>query len=293
MLKILKKLLYVFDLKLSRASCFFPHHLSDFQAIKDLIYTPLKNGVVINVDVLKGRSLPCFGYGDNSIHPYVIAAKYGDKKLEKIESILKSYYRLVNPSNAMDVFGLKNTKSEALNFPYWAVVMPWDFETQIQWQTRVEKSVLFENKVMGKALTIEHGWAWMGPTSDEKANIEARRLHSVLTSIVNKGYQRSDAADGDIQAVVLINEDDEWVWQSVTGQHRAASIRALGFEQIPIRVERIIRRSEVSYWPNVRRGLYTVDEALRIFDCIFDDNFDHLTIEWKRFIHEQLGVSCD
>jgi hypothetical protein len=31
------------------------------------------------------------------------------------------------------------------------------------------------------------------------------------------------------------------------------------------------RREEVDEWPNVRSGLYTPEEALRIFDAYFED----------------------
>jgi hypothetical protein len=31
------------------------------------------------------------------------------------------------------------------------------------------------------------------------------------------------------------------------------------------------RREEVDEWPNIRSGLYTPEEALRIFDAYFED----------------------
>ena len=63
------------------------------------------------------------------------------------------------------------------------------------------------------------------------------------------------------------------------GQHRASALSALGHETVtlllgvkhprgPFRID----RSAVLDWPLVRGGLYRVDEALRVFDGIFDAN---------------------
>lgn len=58
------------------------------------------------------------------------------------------------------------------------------------------------------------------------------------------------------------------------GQHRAASLSALGHETIPVRLTSpssasIIRRDDVDFWPYVRTGLFSRETALEVFDRIF------------------------
>lgn len=55
------------------------------------------------------------------------------------------------------------------------------------------------------------------------------------------------------------------------GQHRIAALAAMGAKTAPVRLlPKIIARSEASLWPNVDRGFYTVEQAMAVFDRIFE-----------------------
>ena len=162
--------------------------------------------------------------------------------------------------------------------------MPWYPETIDEWRGRVANAEHANNCSNQSNLTIEDGWAWTGPVSEDKRQLEVHRLSALLRSVVAQGYQRSDGQDGDIKAVLLVNEREEWVWQAMDAQHRAAVVSALGLETVPVRVSRVIRREEAKFWPNVVRGLYSVDEALLIFDNIFYGRYSHVTGKWDDWL---------
>ncbi len=277
--------------KIIRMISIIPNHMhvEDQLCPLSLSYVLNSNGTVVKVELEKGRGLPCFSFGKNSNHPYVLAAKYAGLSEEKIFFILKNYYKLVNASSALDVFGIFNSISIANNYPYWAVVMPWDSESQQEWSDKIKQSVLIENMQMGKKMSVDKGWSWIGPTSDEKVRIESKRLLHVLKSIKASGYRRNDDVDGDIVVNILVKNQNDWIWQSITGQHRASVLSSLDYNTVPVRVMKVIRRDDVIYWPNVLNGLYSVDEALHIFDSVFDDEFSYLTKNWDEFIKNNIG----
>jgi hypothetical protein len=98
------------------------------------------------------------------------------------------------------------------------------------------------------------------------------------------GYKRHDGGDGDIRAIILINEQNQWVWLSTGGQHRASVLAALGYDSFPVRVHNVIRREEVKHWPNVVNGLFDIEDALKMFDNMFAGEFSHIANEWYDFV---------
>ncbi len=286
-MKFIQKIFKSLGLKIIRIKSIAPSHASDKNILFPIsltYYMKNQNGVVIDVDLDKGRGFPCFSFDKNSNHPFVIAAQYSDFNEDKIFYILRNFYNLVVSSVALDVFAIIGSNSIAKNYPNWAVVMPWESENQQQWFEKVKKSVLSENRHMGEKMGIEKGWSWLGPTCDEKVRVESKRLLNVLKSIQANGYKRNDYVDGDIRVNILLKNNDEWIWQATTGQHRASVVGSLDYKTIPVRVMKVVKREEVQSWPNVQNGLYTIKEGLKIFDMIYNNTFSHLTKDWDAFI---------
>lgn len=257
-------------------------------------YASKAAGVLVNVPIQKGRALPLFDYSESSKHPFVIAARkaqlLSSEREGSIRDVLTHFYSLVRPKNPNEVLGLFSKKTELEVFPNWSVVMPWDFETPAEWKQIVEQGVKSENLRHDCDFDIDFGWAWTGPTSHQKCNIETKRLLSVLNSIELQGYIRSSLPDGDIAVNILAKSSDEWVWQSVEAQHRAAVLAALGYREIPVRVRNIIRRDDVFSWPNVARGIYSEEEALAIFDNIYYANYSHVSSAWDAYASPAVRV---
>lgn len=257
------------------------HHIS---------YCLGQNGIVTTVDMNKGRGLPLFSFVLPSVHPFVTAARAVLTQCEDpfitIKTLLRNYYDFVKPPCPNAILGLKSDRRELKDFPAWAVLMPWDKENAIEWKEKIISSVYSENTRYGKRLGVEHGWAWAGPSSNVKVEIESTRFLSVLYSIQKNGYNRNNKPDGDIMVNVLAKSAHDWVWQSIGAQHRASALAALGYDTIPVRIMKVIRRDDVLSWPNVRRGLYSETEALKIFDDIYSAKYKHVTSEWEKFVLE-------
>lgn len=264
------------------------HREENFFDAHHISYCLGKNGIVTTVDMNKGRGLPLFSFAHPSVHPFVTAAKAVLTKCEDpvntVKTILKNYYDLVTPSCPNAILGLNSGRSELKDFPAWAVLMPWDKENAIEWKEKIKSSVYSENNRYGKRLGVEDGWAWAGPSSVIKVEIESTRLLSVLYSIQKNGYNRNNKPDGDIMVNVLAKSAHDWVWQTVGAQHRAAAMAALGYGTVPVRIMRVIRRGDVLSWPNVVRGLYSKSEALKIFDDIYFANYMHVTSDWDKWL---------
>lgn len=69
----------------------------------------------------------------------------------------------------------------------------------------------------------------------------------------------------------MLDEDRNYAVLVFRGHHRIAALAALGYVEAPIRIKMksamgIVRRSEVDAWPHVRRGYFTREQALAVFD---------------------------
>ncbi|REL37542.1 hypothetical protein DYD21_07050 [Rhodohalobacter sp. SW132] len=250
---------------------------------KFLRYYCKSQPVIIDAPIEKGRGHPVFSFHPSASHPFVIAAKkalISTKSLEIIYNELKIYYENVQPKYAAELLGLNDNNNELFNYPAWTCVLPWDIESIEQWAKKNEESIIIENNRAGINIDASHGWAWTGPVSEFKLNIEAKRLHKLLKSVKKYGYKRNSNPDGDIKSTVLIDENDNWSWMATTGQHRLSVLSALGKKTIPIRVNKIVDIDDLDIWPNVTSGLYTKKEARQIFNRIFHGRLPACFNDW-------------
>lgn len=292
MIKFLKRVFKFFGIQVQKIEKTAPYHLENQSLISPILinYVPNKNGVVISADIQKGRGLPIYSYGNEGGHPFSVAARMAknlspEKQYAKILEVLSIYYTSVLPKSAGEL-ALTSNMSVLHTFPVWSIVMPWENKNIAEWKKMVEDSVIFENSVENSVAGIEKGWAWIGPVHDDKLHIEAKRLTRVLQSVQSHGYKRHDEDDGDITAHILVDEQNEWVWQSIAAQHRASVLSALGWEKVPLRVTKVIRRQDAEFWPNVLNSTYTKSEALAVFDMVFNGSFSHITTRWDEYLNQ-------
>lgn len=116
------------------------------------------------------------------------------------------------------------------------------------------------------------GWRQFGPMSDHNIRLDYRRLISTFDSIQANGY---DFSHGYIHPIILQNENN-FVLLNQEGWHRTASLFALDMN-IPVVFYKNaksyfhIKRSDVKNWGQVKTGLYSEEQALRIFDYFFNE----------------------
>ncbi len=234
-----------------------------------LRYAEIYKEILINAPADKGRISPFFKLNYNA--PFYIAAKAGVNHLENCTQVVKdeldNFYYEFQPSNVNEWFQLNSTSNALAQLPPWAGILPWRARTIENYQETIKKGTLSDNqKADYNADIYKGGWAYCGPVKEEKCMIETKRIVELIESINKHGYIRNNDKDGDIVATALICDDNSWVWVVTNGYHRAAVLAAMGFAVIPIRINLVIRRNEVHFWPQVSNGLYTKEQALQIFD---------------------------
>lgn len=261
-----------------------------------LPYSEIYHAVIVNGKVEHGRSQP--GYALTGFSPFVMAAKAAVKHgLEKhdvvdvIEAVFALYYANVEVSSAKEWLGLAADKTSPLaSTPPWGAVFPWRARSIESYQNAFEKAAIEENKSVGRDKDITDGWLFCGPVSDDKRRIEADRMFYVLSRINNQGFQRHDGLDGDARATALVNEQGDWRWILTGGNHRASAATALGYKEIPIRVNLVINRGQVDFWPHVVDGLFTRQEALDFFDMIYNGETPDYTRDWEAAIKNEAWI---
>ncbi|TVR84855.1 MAG: hypothetical protein EA412_00110 [Chitinophagaceae bacterium] len=256
------------------------------------LYSEIFNNALLDSRIAYGRSQPGFSLDKNSNSIFVIAAKkaveFGLQKKgieEYLKSIYSKYYELVVPHNAADWLGLDFSKNSVFySEPPWSAVFPWRARSVESYKNAYVKAAIKENEVLGKNLTIKDGWLFCGPVSAEKLEIEVERILYVLRSIQKNGYQRDSSSDGDAKATALVNTDGDWRWLLTAGNHRASAAAALGYDSIPIRVNLVIIRDQVKFWPHVVNNNFSIEEALTFFDRVFSGNGPEITKNWEKFV---------
>ncbi len=199
--------------------------------------------------------------------------------LDVMATRLSAYYQAVRVDNAAQWLDISPASRLAAE-PPWAAVLPWRARTVASYRQAHEDAAWAENRSVGRNLGIADGWLVCGPVSDEKIRVEAERMLRVVRDIKANGYRRSDEPDGDVRVTALVDEAHSWRWLITAGNHRAAAAAALGYEAIPIRANLVISRADAPYWKHVVEGLFSLDEALAVFDTIFHGRPSRATQGW-------------
>lgn len=161
-----------------------------------------------------------------------------------------------------DLFGFRHF-SNSRNFPAWALVLPWEPETFEGRIRRYEDSFLENRQEFGGVLG-----AWPDILySDGNAMSQVLQSKALYHSILDNGLFRRK----DLPKATILSNGAGWCWlMDDAGNHRAYVCNQLGIETLEVQINRVVFRNEVQTWPNVIRGGYTVEEALMVFDQIFE-----------------------
>ena len=125
----------------------------------------------------------------------------------------------------------------------------------------------------GVDANIDYGCQFYGPVSKGVGELEFRR-HVETHQLINKnGYL--PYLHGHLTGQFLLSEN-KCAWVCHKGNHRYVSLLALGLETLPVAFSSkkgtpvVVRRDDVTEWPNVANGLFTKKEALQVFDRFLD-----------------------
>lgn len=261
-----------------------PLHPIDLRGVVD---TPIEakyvadahRSFVIDIPLARCRGLVPMAFrldAHSDAHPFVqtLRAYQSGSAKQYAGSPLHSYFDTVQPTSAADVMGLSETTIFD-SLPPHAACPPWSGRDPFNWRRKRIKRLReeFARQGIKPRDAVQHGWKAWGPCSVEQGEVEFNRLVTLLDAIRSKGYHRQGGKEGDIGGVVLVR-GGEWNCQISGGQHRAAALSALGYAQAPIRIggaiSTLIYRDDAPAWPLVRSGIISLEQAVRVFDRIFD-----------------------
>lgn len=239
-------------------------------------YIARKHTFLINADFEKCIALFRFSCEKTGNNPLVKTVNnyLQDGSISYSNSELKNFYNRCKPRNVAEMFDLEGECNEDLvTYPANCVVFPWENATMKGRREFRKKFAKYETRQRGKELSMQHGWGITGPASTEWGELEVDTLIELAKSIGKNGYHRGNDHGEDINASVLVNGKD-YKYFIHDGNHRISVLSSLDFKTAPLRimptsVPSFIYRDEVNFWPNVKRGLYTKEQALKIFDTIF------------------------
>lgn len=114
-----------------------------------------------------------------------------------------------------------------------------------------------------------------GPLSPDERLRELSRIHAVLSKLSNDGYEPDVNLDGYIRGQILLRGTESRFLVSA-GQHRLAALAALGYNQFLAKFQpgrsKVIDVAKVQSWPQVANGTYTEQQAINVFNGLFEAN---------------------
>ena len=241
----------------------------------------------ININKIR-RTVLSFSGSKPYKDPFVqLVKKIHKNETKKYQSSnLERYYESYKIDLIYDLFPLtleyKNSKIFSLKARYINNILPWDEVFYKKTLQEIVEEIDKQKNILRKTQennlkfneNIFYGNQNFGPVHMEMGKLEFERYKSVLSSIIAKGYKPDLKNNPHISGQIL-KDKDEWLTLISDGVHRSTVLIAINYIKLPISfkvIPKIIDRKEVSNWPGVTRHYYTVDEALIIFDSIFQSN---------------------
>ncbi len=181
-------------------------------------------------------------------------------------SVLQRFYESWRPETLARFVGVVADERAPLSRPVIVGDMPWDPYRDIDQLLR-ERDVYELDRLakFGRARNGRHGYDYFGPTSPALGEYRFKKHCRVAQSIVDEGFDPSvhiidvQLFTGGSSSALLVRD----------GKHRTTALAAIGIQRVVVSLPSIypvIRRQDASTWPGVVAGLYTVEQALEVFD---------------------------
>lgn len=223
-----------------------------------------------------------FGFSARGWHPFVATLlEYRAGLAPSYDrSLLKDYYEMWQPRSAAEAlagFHMGGALTELPSYCFyltpWTAATPDTVAETLDYWTRVENAEHGEPDLDFR----EHGIGYFGPTHPIKGEMEFRRLTRIHDRLAATGYDRRY---GDVRVRVLKRGHELRFIVDGGGYHRTAALAAAGESEVPATFVEpfVVAEEDVEYWPQVRRGVWARDDAVRYFHHLFD--FD--SREWAR-----------
>lgn len=194
----------------------------------------------------------------------------GDASIAAGEACLSDYYRKFQPARFGEIWraaGLSRQIGVMANQParHACSWLPWN-------QPEDTVADMRDGVTRAERWSSEDCHAY-GPLTPSQCQQEARRLHGLLVKLGQEGYEPEVNHDGYLRGQLLVR-GDATRFLVLGGQHRIAALMTLGYRQVLAKfqplVPKVIDAAQVASWPQVANGTYSTEEALTIFNGIFE-----------------------
>jgi hypothetical protein len=222
-----------------------------------------------------------FSYSPDGWHPFVATLReyVAGESTGYEDSVLRRFYETHQPNHAAEaIAGFDQAPSEYENYPAHVYrLTPWRSKTADCVDQSVRSWSVRDSIVHSRVHSIsKHDWSfdkdgfqYHGPVSERKGRLEYQRLVSIYESIEEDDYDR---AHGHATFLLLRRGTEFRYLNWGTGNHRTAAMTALGKETIPAVFSSpyIVDVGMAKYWPQVRSGAWTHEQAEAYFNHLFD-----------------------
>lgn len=209
----------------------------------------------------------------DSVHPFVMTAKQYliDRTLRYSQSHLGVFYATVQPGSVAELMGLpiENVQAPLRRMDAIEGDFPWRCSPGPRVKAERLRRMHDDAAEHGRRVGTIVGWHGFGPVPRDQGQFEFQRLTSVVSSILERGYHPDSRRDHLTGVLMIRGKDFRLLIRA--GQHRAAALVALGHETFPIIISpKVVERGLVEQWPGVASGAFSRDQALAVFDRVFD-----------------------
>lgn len=224
------------------------------------------------------------GLSKNDWHPFVETIREYQRRatITYSDSTLRTFYEGFQPPNAAQgLIGFKNAPARLRELPPHHIFL-------LPWTSLSEEEVTIDTLWWNRKDNSEHGrpdllypsdgWAFFGPVSNAKGELEFRRTVSLYELIRDNGY---DQSKGGVGVTVLKRGNEYRFLLGGGGFHRAIAVRGAGHESVLARFHRqsVVDRDDAEMWPNVRNGLWSKQQAVSLVDHLFEFNSKNWAIK--------------
>jgi len=224
--------------------------------------------------VVKSNAL---SYSPDGWHPFVATLReYAAGESTGYEdSVLRQFYETHQPENAAEaIAGFDQAPSDYENHPAHVYrLRPWRSRAADWVDQNVRNWSELDAREHGRS---EHDWSFdedgyqfHGPVSERIGRLEYQRLTDIYERLKAEGYDRTR---GHAHFQVLRRDGECCFLNCGSGSHRTAAMAALGHKTIPavFTKNHVVDVEMVEYWPQVRRGVWTKEQAEAYFNHLFD-----------------------
>jgi hypothetical protein len=175
------------------------------------------------------------------------------------ETTLYKYLKNYCPGNISDLAGCKRDSSNIPLFYY-----PWGMSFR---QSGIVEKNVWQSR-------------FCGPSSDVFIEEEFKRIIALYMNMKKTGYKPWRTNNGFIGGSFLLKNNGQKRFVVLQGNHRMAVLSFLDKKRLSVRTIKgylpVVKESEVKEWPFVKNGLFTEDEALKIFNLFFIEKGYHI-----------------